>query len=207
MAIASYDDLLGSIVKWSHRQDTQELIPDFIMLAEYEMFNNAETQLRIRETEFVSSAPTGTNYLALPPNFEKARSVLIETGSGLHELTFQVPAQLRRQPATGLPRFFTVVGNEIEFDRTPDTAYTIQIQYYKKPDPITEANQTNSVITGYPNIYLYGALHQLFLWSEDTEQAIKFVGKFQDAIKGANKADKKARYGAAPSMSVQGAIV
>ena len=204
MALATYDDLVKSIIKWSHRKDILDLMPDFIQLAEYEMFNNAETQLRIRETETVSTASADSRYLALPPNFEKARSVHFETGQGFVDVKFQAPEQMYRFSDNGMPRFFTVVGTELEFDRVPDNAYTIQVQYYKKPDPITQANQTNSVLTGYPNIYLYGALHQLFLWSEDMEEAVKYAGKFQDAIKGANKADKKARYGSAPAMSIEG---
>lgn len=204
MALASYDDLVKSVLKWSHRNDIETLIPDFIVLAEYEMFNNAETQLMIRETETVSTASADSRYLALPPNFEKARSVQLETSNGYCDVIFQAPDQMNRMVTTGQPRFFTVVGTELEFDRVPDSAYTIQIQYYKKPDPITELNQTNSVLTGYPNIYLYGVLHQVFLWSEDTNETIKYAGKFQDAIKGANKADKKARFGPAPAMSIEG---
>ena len=207
MALANYDDLTQSVIKWSHREDVLDLIPDFITLAEFEMFNNAESQLVIRETETISTAATDGRYLALPPNFEKARSVKLETGNGFCDVEFQTPDRLLRKISTGQPRFFSVVGVELEFDRVPDSAYTIQIQYYKKPDPITKTNQTNSVITGYPNIYLYGVLHQLFLWSEDLDEAIKYSGKFQDAIKGANKADKKARFGPAPTMSIRGAVV
>jgi len=204
MALSTYDDLVKSIVKWSHRKDILELIPDFITLAEYEMFNNAEAQLQIRETEFISTADADSRYLALPPNFEKARSVQLETSNGFCDVKFKAPEQLIRRLTTGQPRFFTVIGLEIEFDRTPDSAYTIQIQYYKKPDPLTDANQTNSVMTNHANIYLFGALHQLFLWSEDDQEAIKYFAKMQSVIRGANKAAKKARYGAAPYMRVEG---
>ena len=204
MALASYDDLVKSVINWSKRKDIQELLPDFIALAEYEMFNNAETQLRIRETETVSTASADARYLALPPNFEKARSVQLETGSGYCDVVFQAPEQMNRLSSTGQPRFFTIVGTELEFDRVPDSSYTIQIQYYKKPDPITKINQTNIVLTDYPNIYLYGSLHQAHLWLEDIEETVKYAGKFQDAIKGANKADKKARFGPALSMSAKG---
>ena len=100
--------------------------------------------------------------------------------------------------------FFTIIGNQIEFNRTPDDYYNVNIAYYKKPDALTSTNQTNSIITGYQNIYLYGVLHQVFLWSEDTEESVKYALKFQDAIKGANRADKKARYGTAPTMRVTG---
>ena len=204
MALSTYDDLVKSIVKWSHRQDLGLLIPDFIALAESEMYSNEGWQLEIRDMETVSTAAVSGLYLELPPNFEKARSVQLETGDGLVDVKFQAPEQLMRQPTTGQPRFFSVVGNEIEFDRVPDSAYTIQIQYYKKPDPITPANQTNSVLTNHPNIYLFGALHQAFVYLQDNEQAVLYFSKMQSVIRGANKADKKARYGPAPSMRVEG---
>jgi len=204
MALSTYDDLVKSIVKWSHRQDLSLLIPDFIELAETEMYNNEGWQLEIRDMETVSTAPTSGLYLELPPGFEKARSVQLETGHGLVDVKFQAPEQLLRQSTTGQPRFFSVVGNEIEFDRVPDTAYTVQIQYYKKPDPVTAANQTNSVLTNHPNIYLFGALHQVFLYLQDPEQMTVYFSKMQSVIRGANKADKKARYGPAPYMRVEG---
>jgi len=203
MALSTYDELFESIVSWSHRGDINLLIPDFIALAEVEMYNNEGWQLETRDMEFVSTAPTSGKYLELPPNFEKARSVQIETGSGLCDLKFQAPEQLMRESGTGLPRYFSVVGNELEFNVTPDSAYTIQMQYYKKPDPITPANQTNSVLTNHPNIYLFGALHQLFMWAEEQDEAVKYFAKMQSVIRGANKAAKKARYGAAPSMSIE----
>jgi len=204
MALANYDDLVKSIVSWSHRKDILTLIPDFIKLAEVEMYNNEGWQLETRDMETVSTAPTSGLYLELPPGFEKARSIQLETGNGLVDVKFQVPEQLPRRPGTGQPRFFSVIGNEIEFNVTPDTAYTIQIQYYKKPDPLTDANQTNNVMTNHPNIYLFGALHQLFLWAEDDAEMTKYFSKMQSVIRGANKAAKKARYGAAPYMRVEG---
>ena len=39
--------------------------------------------------------------------------------------------------AAGRPRFFTVVGGEFVFDRVPDSEYTIQVQYYRKPAVMT----------------------------------------------------------------------
>lgn len=207
MALVNYDDLVKSIVNWSHRKNIGTLIPDFIQLAETEMYNNEGWQLETRDMELVSTASTSGRYLALPPGFEKARSIQLETGNGLQDVKFQAPEQLIRQVATGLPRFFSVIGSEIEFDRVPDTAYTIQIQYYKKPDPLTVTNQTNSVMTNHPNIYLFGALHQAFMYLEDTEQMTKYFAKMQSVIRGANKAAKKARYGAAPYMSTEGGVV
>lgn len=204
MAIDTYDNLVESVVAWSHRKDILNLMPDFIKLAEFEIYNNAEAQLRVRELETITTATTDGRYIALPDGFEKARSVQIVTGEGYCDIKYQAPEQLIRQITTGKPRFFTVVGNEIEFDREPDSQYDIQVQYYKKTDPLTEENQTNALITNYPNIYLFSVLHQVYIWSQDIDESVVYAGKMQDAIKGANKADKKARYGPAPSMSVEG---
>lgn len=200
----TYDDLVKAVISWSHRKDILTLIPQFIQMAEYEMFNNAQTQLMIRETETISTASTTGRFLELPPNFEKARSVQLVTGQGYVQVKFQTPTELLRQPTVGMPRFFSVVGNELEFEREPDSEYTIEVQYYKKPDPITEENQTNVVLDDYSSIYLFGTLAQVYLWSQDTEEAAVYTGKFQDAIKGANKADNKARYGPTPAMRVNG---
>ena len=100
-----------------------------------------------------------------------------------------------------------LLGNEIQFDRTPDSEYTIEIQYFKKADALTELNQTNEILTSHPSVYLFGALTAVFAYASDIEQQIKYNQMFISAIKGANKADKKGRYGPAPSMSIQGMVV
>ena len=207
MALSTYDELVKTIVKYSHRSDIQDLIPDFILLAETEMFNNEGWQLETRDMETVQTVTTTDRYIDLPVGYEKSRSIQLVTGNGFCDVKYQAPEQLVRRVSTGRPRFFTVIGNQIEFDVTPDSVYDLQIQFYKKPDPITKDNQTNSVLTNHANIYLFGTLHQLFIWSQDTEQAVMFFSKSQSVIRGANKAAKKARYGAAPSMSVEGAVV
>lgn len=205
MALSTYDDLVDAIIRWSHRKDILDLIPDFIALAEQEMFGNNGAQLTVRELETTSTAVISGQRLAVPDGFEKSRAFFINIGGNDVELKYQAPTQLLRQSSNGQPRFFTVIGSEFEFDRVPDSNYTVEIQYYKKPTPITPVNQTNVVMTNHHNIYLYGVLKQVFLWSMDDDQAVKYDSLFQDAIKGANKADKKGRYGPAPSMRVEGA--
>jgi hypothetical protein len=109
---------------------------------------------------------------------------------------------MENEQTPGRPSYFTVVGNELQFDRVPDSEYTIQIQYYRKALPLTAANQTNEILTNHPNIYLFGTLAAIFGYALDTEQEFAYINKFIGAIKGANKADKKGRFGPAPSMSL-----
>lgn len=202
MAISNYDELCKQVIDWSHRDDLGVKIPDFIQLAENAMYSNDTENLMVRSMEIISTALTSGQYLALPDNFESARSVRFVTDDGTGEVRFQAPEQMYKYPQTGRPNFYTIVGNEIQFDRTPDSEYTIELQYYRKALPLSEDNQTNDVLTSHPSIYLYGALAQIFAYAQDDQQLVKYTQLFIAAIKGANKADKKGRYGPAPSMSL-----
>lgn len=207
MAFSDYDELQKEVIDWSHRADLGVKIPDFITLAENAMYSNDQEVLTVRSMETISTALTAGQYLALPDGFESARSVRLVTSDNGGYLKFQAPEQMRKEVSGGRPNFFTIVGNEIQFDRTPDSDYTVEIQYYAKATPLSDTNLTNDILTKHPSIYLFGALTALFAYSLDTEQQIKYNQMFMGAIKGANKADKKGRYGPAPSMSIQGMVV
>ena len=207
MALTDYDELQKEIVDWSHRGDLGVKIPDFITLTENIMYSNDQEVLTVRSMETISTALTTGQYLALPPDFESARSVRLVTSDNGGYLKFQAPEQMRKEVAGGRPNFFTIVGNELQFDRTPDDEYTIEIQYFRKATPLSDVNLTNEILTNHPSIYLYGALAQVFAYAQDDQQAAKYTQLFISAIKGANKADKKGRYGPAPSMSVEGMVV
>lgn len=207
MALTNYDELQKEIVDWSHRSDLGTKIPDFIMLAENAMYSNDQEVLTIRSMETISTAVTAGQYLALPDNFESARSVRLVTSDSGGYLQFQSPQQMNKQVSTGRPNFFTVIGNEIQFDITPDSAYTIEVQYYRKATALSDTNLTNEILTNHPSIYLFGSLVALFAYALDTEQQAKYTQMFVSAIKGANKADKKGRYGPSPAMSLNNRMV
>lgn len=196
MALDTYDDLLKEIIDWSHRGDLGTKIPDFVKLAENAMYSNSVEVLKVRSMEVVSTTLTTGQYLSLPDNFESNRSVRL-TNDNTGEIKYQAPQQMVKRSGTGLPYFFTIVGNEIQFDITPDSEYTIELQYFRKATPLSVTNQTNEILTNHPSIYLYGALAALFRYTMDTEQAIFNEQRFIESIKGANKADKKGRYGPA----------
>jgi len=202
MALTNYDELVKQVTDWSHRGDLGTKIPDFITLAENAMYSNELENLTVRSMETISTALASGQYLSLPDGFESARSVRFVTSGGTGELKFQAPEQMYKEPSTGKPNFFTIVGNEIQFDRTPDSEYTIELQYYRKATPLSDDNQTNDILTNHPSIYLYGALAQVFAYSQDEQQLGKYIQLFTGSIKGANKADKKGRYGPAPSLSI-----
>lgn len=203
MSLDTFDNLKLEIVDFSHRSDIDLKVDTFIELAEQEMFANPDEILRVRGQETRLETVTAGQFLSLPSDFQSMRSVKLVTGNGDTELCFRAPAQIKLQPGTGQPSFFTVT-DRIEFERVPDDNYDIVLQYFAIPAPLTTANQTNEILDNFPGIYLYGALKQVFLWAVDDAEGAKYHALFIAAIRGANKKDKQGRYGPAPAMTVPG---
>jgi len=201
MAITTYDELCKAIVKWVHRDDILPLVADFVANAEQHMYDNETEALQLRSKEVISTTLTTDRLIELPERFESSRSVRITDEQG--EIVYRTPEALRRQKGTGRPRFFSIVGNNIEFDITPDSEYTIEIQYFRKVLPLTETNQENEILTSHSNIYLYGALLESAVYEQDYQQQQIFERRFFNAIKGAKRTDKRGRYGNAQTMSIE----
>tara|TARA_Y100000310_G_scaffold345726_1_gene468879 strand:- start:2255 stop:2884 length:630 start_codon:yes stop_codon:yes gene_type:complete len=206
MALDTYANLKISIRSWSHRGDmTDALIDDFIDMAESEMYNNAVEPLRIREMESRATASLSTSdrFLALPDLFLAMRRLKLNLSGGDCDVKFQAPDQMVILGTSGIPRFYTVT-SQLGFDRVSDSAYTGEMQYYKKLTALSSANTTNDILTNYPEIYLNGALSYLHRFTQDIENAEYYKTLFYTAIKGANKSARKGRYGSAPFIRTEG---
>lgn len=201
MTILTYDNLLKEVESYINRDDLTEKLPLFIAIAETEMYNNETQPLVVRDMESVITVVTSASrYVDLPDNYESSRSINIEI-DGFCKLIYKTPEALNVKVGTGRPIFFTISGNRIELDILPDTSYSININCYVRPDDLSVSNQTNSVLTKYPNIYLFGAVSEAFTYAADLNLAQIYNLRFMNAIKGANKSQKRGRYGAAPYMN------
>lgn len=203
MALNNYANLKAAIRDKSHRNDmTDDRIDDFIDLAEADIWQ----KLRIRDmdTRATASASTSDRYLALPDSFIKMRNLTTVVGGVTHQIKYVVPASMRVKTGSGRPRFFTVT-SQLEFDRVPDSAYVLEMQYFKKETALSDTNTTNAVLTNFPNIYFYAILKHLYDWTEQPEMELKYELKFEKEIVQSNKQDKKDGYGPAPQMRIEGA--
>ncbi len=205
MALDTYDNLYKAISKRIERGTSLDTeIDDFILLAEKEMLSNPTESLKISEAETISTASTDTStrFLALPDGFKKSRNFSITIDEGVGKLTYRTPDQMNIREGTGRPCFYTIQGNEIAFDIIPEEVWTVTIDYFKNFTPLTVTNQTNIVLTKYPNIYLFGALRHAFLRSQDSEQQLIYTDNFVSAIESANLSELEKRNGNMPQQTV-----
>lgn len=199
MSLTTYLGLKDSIESWSHRNDVANRLDDFIDLAESEMYRH----LRIRDMETRTTATTSGRYLALPTGFLEMRRVRLISGAQYFELLYSTPEGMYISQDSGIPGVYTIT-SQLEFDRSPDSAYTIEWQYYASLSALSAGSPTNAILTRFPNIYLFGSLWALYLWALQEDKAEYYYGKFRQAIQTANREDSKGRHGPAPAMRYGG---
>ena len=205
MAFGNYTDLKASVLTWSKRPDALALLDDFILIAEEEMYANPDNPLRLNamDTRSTASVSTSDRFLGLPTGFLGMRRLNLNLAQGDCDVKYMAPDQLNLQGTSGIPRFFTVT-SQLGFDRTPDSAYAIEMQYWAKPTGLSSSNATNTVITNFPTIYLYGCLWALWQFFKEEELSEFYYNKFMNGVRGANKQDKDGRYGSAPFIRMEG---
>ncbi len=208
MAISNYTELKQAIIDWSHREDLDLRIDNFIALAEAEMLYNPTSSLKVRDEETRSTAVLSTNsrFITLPPRFKSMRKIIIQTSEGDQDLGFVSPDQLRVHNSAGRPCLFTVT-SQIELDRVPDDSYVIEVQYLGDIPAITSAAPTNGLLTTNPNIYLFGGLWAAMKYGGDKEMEQNYYQQFINAIDGANERAEEGRYGPTPVITQSEVIV
>jgi len=197
MALDTYANLKQAIERFSHRTDISDVIDDFIDLAE----SRIDTRLQLRTNEERATASMSGRFLALPDGFLQMRRLTI-TGSPNYEIHYRAPESMPIL-STGRPKYYTIT-SQIEFDRVPDSAYPLEMSYYKVLVPLTSSNTTNDVLTNYPDLYLYGSLAELHRWARDEQTALYYDGIFEKKLIDAQKQERRGRYGAAPAMKQEG---
>lgn len=201
MALDTFDNLSSSIVDWSKRTDIENFVPDFIALAE----KRIDKKLRTKDNEVRATLPLNTNdrFCVLPNDFVEMRSLRVLHNSNYYHLDFRTPRQLDILSTAGMPSSY-VVTSKIELNRIPDLGYTLEMEYYSRLTPLSEANQTNNVLTNHPELYLYGALAEMSLWSLDEQKASGYLQLFDRTVTDANYQELRGRYGPSPAMRSAG---
>lgn len=202
MALNNYANLKQAIERFSHRDDISNVVDDFIDLAENKI--DHELELRTNEVRSTNTASTSSRFLSLPDSFLEMRRMSLINGSLNFEISFQAPEQMRIKNESGRPTYYTVT-SQIEFDRTPDSAYTVEMSYYVRLTPLDDTNTTNDVLTNHPNLYLYGSLAELYKWARDEETSLFYESLFDKEMIKANEQENRGRFGPSMAMKYQGA--
>lgn len=209
MALTTYALLKTTIANYLNRTDLTSYLGDFITLTESRM----NRELRVREmvnTDTTTTTVSGTQSYSLPSGFLEASAVIYQSNP-YRTLRFMANGDFYRQynvtQTSGLPTFFTIVGENILLGVAPDSAQTLQIDFYKTLTALSESNTTNTILTNYPELYLYGALAESSPFLMQDERLDTWARLYKEALKNANLSSEKGSITSSPmQMSATGII-
>ena len=182
MAISTYSELQTAVANWLDRDDLSARIPEFISLAEARF--NRLLRLRSMESKQTASTVGGQRNYNLPASYIQMRNFQLNT-SPLTTLSYVTPEIYDRVwggSTGGIPKFYTIVADEISLGPIPGSVLTMEMLFYRRFDNLSASTTTNWLLTYAPDIYLYASMleaepfimndERVPLWSTALERAI-----------------------------------
>ena len=174
-AVMTYTSLAADIESYLERTDTATIdkIPTFIMLAEQVIASQIKFlgNLTVNESTMVQGNPV----IAKPARWHKTVSMNV-TVAGVKSPVFLRKYEYLREywpEATNedVPKFYA------DYDYThwliaptPADAYTFEVLYYERVQPLDVSNQTNWFTEYAPQAMLYGSLLQAMPFLKNDER-------------------------------------
>lgn len=195
MAIDSFAKLQSELLDTLNRTDLVADVTDYtpgtIEGSVIRGISKAERRIvrRLRTREFETSTSfsliAATETVSIPSDFTMAKTFILtsspQTVLQQKDLTQLISDQPDATP--GKPLAFASYGTLFYFRRIPDSAYGAKLYYYLQPPPLSAANTSNTLLTKYPDLLLYGALIELTAHVEDDERIQLWKGAFDEAVK------------------------
>jgi hypothetical protein len=195
VSIATYAELVTALDGASgylHRGDLTAKIPDFIRVAESRI--NRKLRVLLQETESTLTATIGSRLMSVPTLFGTPVALWLETYEPRDELIYRAPNDLPVTDTNGGSDFYTVDGDNIATENPADIAYSYTLRYWTKFD--IASTSTNTVLTNYPDIYIYGTLVASTAWTQDMSQ-LQFWAQQRDEAMAEAMADTRKTKGKA----------
>lgn len=185
--VMTYDSLTSTVLQYLERKDDAVVnaIPTFITLAEFEIAQEIKTlgQLTVATATMTPNNPV----LAKPARWRKTVSMTLTDASGQTQPVFLRKLEYLQNywpnaNNTDTPKYYADSDYEHWYIApTPSQAFTFEVLFYERIQPLSSINQTNWLTQYAPNAILYGTLLQAMLFLKNDNRAV-FQQKYTEAI-------------------------
>jgi hypothetical protein len=171
----TYDSLVGDIQAYLERTDAATIaqIPRFIMLAEQVIASQIKFlgNLTVNSSVMTASNPV----IDKPARWHKTVSMNVTVAGTRNTMLLRKYEYLREYwpvaTNTDVPKFYC----DYDYSHwlvapTPTDAYTFEVLYYERVQPLDSSNQTNWFTTYAPQALLYGSLLQAMPFLKNDER-------------------------------------
>ena len=174
-----YDWLKGAIAHWLHRDDLEEDIPDFVMLAEKRI--NGDLEARLSQGIATLITYPGEASVDLPADFAEMHSLAMP---GQEPLGYVTPAQFDQPAGDGAPtpRSYTITGGLLRLKPTPNAEYTLNMVYRGGVPALADTGGRNWLIEQNADVYLAATMCEALIYTGDDAKLQKWEAKYANAI-------------------------
>lgn len=173
MAISNYGELKTEVEDYTHRTDLTAKIPLFIQLAESRINSDLEDYAMEKRADLVVSE----RLTDLPADMRKILNIEVPISGGRQALMPLSQVQMDTLYSfitSGTPKNYALFGDQIEIQPTPGEETTFDLLYQYRLAGFSADEETNNILTKYPNIYLYAALLEYALYVQADERLPAF---------------------------------
>lgn len=191
-AAMTYDSLIQDVQDYCERTDSPFInqLPRFLMMAENRIAAEAKPIGFVRT---VSGTLSG-NVLVKPIRWRKTKSFSLLIGAERKYLYERGYEYLRsywpNASLVGTPYYYA----DYDFEHfyvapTPDLQYAFELQYFERPEPLSDSNQTNWTTQYAPQLILYAVLLEAMPFLKTSERIPEFQGLYDRALNSLVKED------------------
>ncbi len=196
--ITTYGGLKAGVLAWLARTGDALLdsrFDDFLMNCERRIYYGHATDdpanplrsdaLRIPEMETADAAfALNSGTVAQPATFLELISAQLNSPQGPLQIVSQRTLDGYGTQSLGGTRLIAVSGQNFRLLDAP-TAGSATLRYYQKLT--TPAGATvNAILTGYPDVYLYGCLVEAAIFTQDQDAALRYIPLYNASVSGLN---------------------
>jgi len=201
-AFTSYANLKTNIADYLARQDLTDKIPMFISLAEKRL----NRDLRLRQTLQQSTYTMDSGYnVPTPADFLEMKDIHLD-GNPVINLNFLTVSQFYRRSggssSEGVPVNYTLVSDNFVLAPRPTGSTTVNMTYYKIPQPLSDENGSNEYLEVCPDLILYASLAESAPFLMDDPRLATWDGLYKSGLASITKSDEQSEFPAQP-LAVQ----
>lgn len=190
----TYTGLKATIADYMHRDDLTTQIVDFIALAEARIAR--ELRLRSQVLSTTLTATAGVQAVALPTGWLECENVGIAGSAPVNLVYANIEYLDSKYPDgyfTGKPTVYSIEQSNLLLGPTPDIAYVISLLYYKRYDSLS-VTPTNFLLTNHPSIYLFAALAEACVYTQDDDRVTLWEAKYKKEIEEVQTKDEQSQF-------------
>jgi hypothetical protein len=146
------------------------------------------------EQKQIAMTVGGQSNYALPVNYLQMREFRLNNNPTV-SLTYVSPEIFEAwNLGSGVPKFYTIIANEIRIGPTPAGVYEMEMLFWRKFPNLSPTVASNWMLLNAPDVYLYGSLLELEPFIQNDARIAVWNAGYSKAIEDIQLQDDKDRH-------------